>query len=95
MATVSVGSAATGTVADVYLHQGDHVVKGQLLSQIDCDDLSQRIKQQQAEQTEARAVLDRLQHGSRPDEIALQLRVPFWAGREQLEVFPDRIQLPP
>jgi HlyD family secretion protein len=67
--SIVLGSGATGVVQDVLIRQGDSVAKGQLLVRIECDDLVAERLQHTAEKAAAAAVLERLNNGSRPEEI--------------------------
>src|SRR5487761_256422 len=57
-------------VASVLVHEGDAVRKGQVLAQLDTSRLQPQLAQAQAQAAAQRAVVDRLHHGSRPEEIA-------------------------
>ncbi len=57
-------------VTSVLVHEGDHVRKGQVLALLDTSRLRPQLAQAQAQAAAQRAVVDRLHHGSRPQEIA-------------------------
>ena len=57
-------------VASVLVHEGDSVRKGQVLARLDTSRLEPQLAQAQAQAAAQRAVVDRLHHGSRPQEIA-------------------------
>ncbi|HEX4269506.1 MAG TPA: efflux RND transporter periplasmic adaptor subunit [Steroidobacteraceae bacterium] len=57
-------------VASVLVREGDSVRKGQVLAQLDTSRMVPQLAQAQAQAAAQRAVVDRLHHGSRPEEIA-------------------------
>jgi HlyD family secretion protein len=57
-------------VAGVLVHEGDYVHKGQVLARLDTSRLEPQLAQAEAQAAAQRAVVDRLHHGSRPQEIA-------------------------
>jgi HlyD family secretion protein len=57
-------------VAAVLAQEGDRVHKGQVLARLDTSRLEPQVAQQAAQVAAQRAVVDRLHHGSRPEEIA-------------------------
>jgi HlyD family secretion protein len=57
-------------IAAVLVQEGDRVHKGQLLARLDTSRLEPQVAQQAAQVAAQRAVVDRLHHGSRPEEIA-------------------------
>jgi HlyD family secretion protein len=57
-------------IAAVLAQEGDHVEQGQLLARLDTGRLEPQVAQAQAQVAAQRAVVQRLQHGSRPEEIA-------------------------
>lgn len=57
-------------VADVLVHEGDFVRKGQVLARLDTSRLQPQLAQAEAQAAAQRAAVDRLHHGSRPQEIA-------------------------
>ena len=57
-------------IASVLVHEGDHVRKGQVLARLDTSRLAPQLAQAEAQEDAQRAVVDRLHHGSRPEEIA-------------------------
>jgi HlyD family secretion protein len=57
-------------IAAVLAQEGDRVHKGQLLARLDTSRLEPQVAQQAAQVAAQRAVVDRLHHGSRPEEIA-------------------------
>lgn len=63
----------SGRIERVWAHEGQRVRKGQLLAQLDTSRLRPQLAQAEAESAAQRAVLERLRHGSRPQQI-LQAR---------------------
>jgi len=57
-------------VASVLVREGDYVRKGQVLARLDTSRLEPQLAQAQAQAAAQRAVVARLHHGSRPQEIA-------------------------
>jgi HlyD family secretion protein len=57
-------------IAAVLVQEGDRVSKGQLLARLDTSRLAPQVAQAEAQVEAQRAVVDRLRHGSRPEEIA-------------------------
>ena len=57
-------------IASVLVREGDAVRKGQVLARLDTSRLQPQLAQAQAQAAAQRAVVDRLHHGSRPQEIA-------------------------
>jgi len=57
-------------VASVLVHEGDTVRKGQVLARLDTSRLDPQLAQARAQAAAQRAVVDRLHHGNRPEEVA-------------------------
>jgi HlyD family secretion protein len=57
-------------IAAVLVQEGDRVHTGQLLARLDTSRLEPQVAQQAAQVAAQRAVVERLHHGSRPEEIA-------------------------
>jgi HlyD family secretion protein len=57
-------------IAAVLVQEGDRVHKGQVLARLDTSRLEPQVAQQAAQVAAQRAVVNRLHHGSRPEEIA-------------------------
>lgn len=57
-------------VASVLVHEGDYVHKGDVLARLDTSRLQPQLAQAEAQAAAQRAAVDRLHHGSRPQEIA-------------------------
>jgi HlyD family secretion protein len=57
-------------IAEILVEEGDMVRKGQVLARLDTSRLAPQVAHAEAVVAAQRAVLERLQHGSRPEEIA-------------------------
>ncbi|MDE2079379.1 MAG: efflux RND transporter periplasmic adaptor subunit [Patescibacteria group bacterium] len=68
--SVSLAFGTTGTVAGIYAAVGDHVSEGQLLTELNLNDLGAQLQGAQANVDTQQAKLDGLQAGSRPEDIA-------------------------
>jgi HlyD family secretion protein len=57
-------------IAEVLVQEGDKVKRGQILARLDTSRLKPQTTEAEAQMQAQQAVVDRLHHGSRPDEIA-------------------------
>jgi HlyD family secretion protein len=57
-------------IAAVLVQEGDRVQRGQVLSRLDTSRLEPQVAQAEAQASAQRQVVERLHHGSRPEEIA-------------------------
>ncbi|QUD89770.1 efflux RND transporter periplasmic adaptor subunit [Phenylobacterium montanum] len=57
-------------IDEVLVSEGDHVHRGQILARLDTGRLAPQAAQAQAQVATQQQVVDRLRHGSRPEEIA-------------------------
>jgi HlyD family secretion protein len=57
-------------IASVLVQEGDHVRKGEVLARLETSRLQPQLEQAEARAAAQRAVVQRLRHGSRPQEIA-------------------------
>jgi HlyD family secretion protein len=57
-------------IAAVLVQEGDHVSRGQVVARLDTSRLEPMVAQAEAQVEAQRAAVDRLRHGSRPQEIA-------------------------
>ena len=73
---VRLGSRVGGRIHAVHADEGDTVVAGQVLVELEPYDLEARLAQARSQLAEARAGLERFQKGFRPEEIA-QVRAAF------------------
>jgi membrane fusion protein PltH len=60
----------TERIAEVAVQEGDRVAKGQVLARLDTRRLDPQVAQAEAQVEGQRALLDKLRHGNRPEEIA-------------------------
>jgi HlyD family secretion protein len=60
----------TERIAAVLVQEGDRVHRGQMLARLETSRLEPQVAQAQAQVAAQQAVVDRLHHGSRPEEIA-------------------------
>jgi HlyD family secretion protein len=57
-------------IAAVLAHEGERVKQGQILAQLDTSRLAPQMEQAEAQAAAQQAILDKLRHGNRPEEIA-------------------------
>jgi HlyD family secretion protein len=81
---IHVGSRIGGRVTDVFVEEGQTVKAGTLLVRFECDALRASRAQADATVEEARANLERMERGNRPEEIA-QATAQAAAARAALE----------
>jgi HlyD family secretion protein len=67
---INVNSKVTGRVAWIGVEKGDHVKEGQVLVRLEDQEFRAQYEQARGATENARAYLEELQHGSRPEEIA-------------------------
>jgi len=67
---INVNSKVTGRVAWIGVEKGDKVKEGQVLVRLEDDEFRAQYLQAKGAADNARAYLEELQHGSRPEEIA-------------------------
>jgi HlyD family secretion protein len=67
--TVNISPKNPGTLAQLYVEQGDRVQAGQILARMDSADIQARIQQFSASLAQSQAQLAEAQAGSRPQEI--------------------------
>jgi HlyD family secretion protein len=67
---INVGSKVGGRITEVLAHEGDRVEAGQLLVRFDSAELEARVLQSRGRLAQARANLEKMKRGSRPEEIA-------------------------
>jgi HlyD family secretion protein len=66
---ISVNSKVTGRVAWIGVEKGDKVKEGQVLVRLEDEEFRAQVQQAEGAVANARAYLDELEHGSRPEEI--------------------------
>jgi HlyD family secretion protein len=69
--TLRIGTAATGTIEQVLVHEWAHVRAGDLLVTIDCQPIKAEVEARTAQLSVAEAVFDRVWNGHRPAEITV------------------------
>jgi HlyD family secretion protein len=67
---ISVNSKVTGRVKWIGVEKGDKVKEGQVLVRLEDDEFRAQYNQARGSADSARAYLEELQHGSRPEEVA-------------------------
>jgi multidrug efflux pump subunit AcrA (membrane-fusion protein) len=67
----SVGTSATGTVAELMVAPGAHVRKGQHLARIECGQIERELEARKSDLEAAEAALMRTVHGPRAEEISV------------------------
>ena len=67
---ITVGSKAGGRVSRVLANEGDHVKPGQVMVEFEDAELGARLLQARGRFQQAQANLAKMEHGSRPEEIA-------------------------
>jgi multidrug resistance efflux pump len=67
------GTAATGTIAELLVNESARVEAGQLLVRIDCASIQNELDARSFQLAAAEAVLERLVKGPRPEEIAMAI----------------------
>lgn len=68
---MSIGTAASGTVKAVLVHEGSRVHAGEALVTIDCQPIEAEIQARGAQLLAAQAAFDRARNGPRADEIGV------------------------
>ena len=68
---MAIGTAASGVVKEVLVHDGSRVHAGDVLAALSCTPLEAEKQLRTAELQAAQAVLDRVRHGPRKEEIAV------------------------
>ncbi len=66
---INVNSKVTGRVAWIGVEKGDRVKQGQILVRLEDDEFRAQVEQAKGAVQNARAYLQQLEHGSRPEEI--------------------------
>ena len=68
--SVNLSPKTAGVLQRLFVEQGDRVVQGQIIAQMDQQDLKGQLLQAQGGVDQAQARLNQLQNGSRPEDIA-------------------------
>ena len=69
--TMSIGTAASGVVKEILVHEGSRVQAGQLIVVLSCGPIEAEVQARAAQLRAAQAVLDRVIHGPRSEEITV------------------------
>jgi multidrug resistance efflux pump len=70
-ATMPIGAAVSGTIAEVLVHEGDRVAAGQVLVRISCEALEKELEARKSFLASAEAALARAINGPRPEEVGI------------------------
>jgi multidrug resistance efflux pump len=68
---LSLGTSATGTIAELLVKADDHVQAGQHLLRVECRAIERELEARQSDLAASDAAFDRTLHGPRPEEIAI------------------------
>jgi multidrug resistance efflux pump len=68
---IAIGTAATGTVKEILVHEWSRVRAKELLMTLDCQPIEAEVQARTAQLSAAEAVFDRSRNGPRPGEIAV------------------------
>lgn len=72
-ATLPLGAAVSGVIAEVRVHEGDRVAAGQVLVRIACESLEKELEARKGFLASAEAALARAVNGPRPEELGIGL----------------------
>jgi multidrug resistance efflux pump len=68
---LSLGTSATGTIAELLVETGAHVQAGQHLVRVECGNVERELEARKSDLAAAEAALSRTVHGPRPEEISI------------------------
>ena len=68
---LSLGTSATGTIAEVLVTAGDRVKAGQRLVRVECGNIEHELQARKSDLAAAEAAFPRILHGPRPEEISI------------------------
>jgi multidrug resistance efflux pump len=68
---LSLGTSATGTIAELLVDAGAHVQAGQRLVRVECRNIERELEARRSDLAAAEAALSRTVHGPRPEEISI------------------------
>ena len=68
---MQIGTAASGVVAELLVHEGMNIEKGQPLVRIECTDVAKDVDARKSNLEALGAALARIEHGPRSEEIAI------------------------
>jgi HlyD family secretion protein len=66
-----IGTAVSGVIAELLVHEGDHVAAGQLLVRLSCDNIQKELEARKSTLAAAEATNQRVVNGPRTEEIAV------------------------
>jgi multidrug resistance efflux pump len=69
--TMSIGTAASGVLKEILVHEGSRVQAGELIVVLSCGPIEAEVQARDAQLRAAQAVLDRVIHGPRSEEITV------------------------
>jgi multidrug efflux pump subunit AcrA (membrane-fusion protein) len=69
--SMSIGTAASGIVKEIFVHEGSRVHAGQLIALVSCGPIEAEAQGLDAQVRAAQAVLDRVRNGPRSEEITV------------------------
>jgi HlyD family secretion protein len=91
--SVNLSPKTAGVLKQLFVEQGDRVVQGQVIAQMDQQDLRGQLLQAQGGVDQAQARLSQLKNGSRPEEIAqAKARLDQAQAQSQTVVSGNRLQ---
>jgi HlyD family secretion protein len=68
---LSLGTSATGTIAELLVNTGAHVQAGQHLVRVECTNVERELEARESDLAAAEAAFTRTLHGPRPEEITI------------------------
>jgi multidrug resistance efflux pump len=68
---LSLGTSATGTIAELLVNAGTHVRAGQHLVRVECANVERELEARKSDLAAAEAAYSRILHGPRPEEITI------------------------
>jgi HlyD family secretion protein len=68
---LSLGTSATGTIAELLVNAGAHVRAGQHLVRVECANVERELEARKSDLAAAEAAFSRTLHGPRPEEISI------------------------
>src|ERR1700680_3183281 len=68
---LSLGTSATGTIAELLVKAGDHVQPGQHLVRVECGNVERELEARKSDLAAAEAALSRIVRGPRSEEVRI------------------------
>lgn len=90
--TVNLSPKASGILEELYVEQGDRVSQGQLIAQMESQDINAQLRQREAAVAEAQAQLTDVRQGAEPEAIA-QAEAALNAAQAQIQDAEARLAL--